>query len=677
MSNDTTPERQDNSNTIALSIDSQLVRLPMLQLASGDVQQQLAESFSQAEHVIIHEWNRVVQLPAQIHEFFLSLYQSEPEKWVYQIAGRDELFTNPFDATLNSFVSQANASEVARATSLAMEAAAIVCPNAASDAAARIRDWLDRHGVRSEPARTIAAQIRSNTSGPDRDAQLSPQDAARMLLAEMQAEREARGEEITTPPLVYYQHEYHIWNGTTWKKCAVFEREIVRRLQRLGGPTSLTTNFVRSVDLNIQGLTFLDHSEARLPFRVEYEPSRELTSCEMLRFENGLLDISSLQSVTPELRVEPHTAEVFGAPNLDYVYDATAACPTWLRTLEEIFPPTGAADQRMAVLQEFFGYCLLMSNHRFEAFLILIGDGANGKSVILEVLRAMLGSANVSNVPLDALEGRFNKVEMIGKLANIATDMQRMPKVQEGTLKQMVSGEPLQVEQKHKPAYTAYPTAKLVFATNHLPPFADTSDGLWRRMIVIPFFVQFVADRIDRYRARDIISEELPGVLNWALEGASRLLQQDQFTSCGACDAAKHEHRHDSDPFRQFLDECCELGPDYSVVVDEFYKAYSGFCRESGKGAKAKSEVGKLMAKLNEVDRRRDTEVGRRYYVYHGIRLLPTVMAAQLPGDPRRQEYQPARRMSRDVRLRPTSDLAGPVLGVADQPDREEDPGQT
>jgi len=168
MSNDTTPERQDNSNTIVLSIDSQLVHVQVLQLASSDVQQQLSETCSQAERIVIHDWNRIVQLPAQIHEFFLNLYQSAPEKWVYQIAGRDELFTNPFDATVNSFVSQANASEVARATSLAMEAAAIVCPNSASDAAARIRDWLDRHGVRSEPARSIAAQIRSNTPGPVR-----------------------------------------------------------------------------------------------------------------------------------------------------------------------------------------------------------------------------------------------------------------------------------------------------------------------------------------------------------------------------------------------------------------------------------------------------------------------------------------------------------------------------
>lgn len=125
--------------------------------------------------------------------------------------------------------------------------------------------------------------------------------------------------------------------------------------------------------------------------------------------------------------------------------------------------------------------------------------------------------------------------------------------MQEGLLKQLVSGEPTQVNIKHQSPVTMYPSAKLVFSTNYLPPFTDTSDGIWRRMLVIPFHERFGEDRCDLHRTEHLC-QELPGILNWALVGAQRLLQQGAFTRCAVCDQACCEHRHDSDPFRQFID---------------------------------------------------------------------------------------------------------------------------
>jgi putative DNA primase/helicase len=314
-----------------------------------------------------------------------------------------------------------------------------------------------------------------------------------------------------------------------------------------------------------------------------------------------------------------------------------------------------------------------------ESFVILLGEGANGKSVVLDILRAMLGRDNVSDVPLDAFGGEFRLSDTIGRLANIATEMQRMQRVQEGILKQLVSGEPVQINRKFKQPVTMYPTAKLIFATNHLPPFADTTDGLWRRMIVIPFFVQFAANQIDRHRARRIITSELAGVLNWSLAGAQRLIQNDTFTHCEVCETAKHGHRQDSDPFLQFMDECCQQGDGLSVLCDDLYKAYRGFCEATGKMPKAKSEFGKQIAKLENVTRRRELSDRRRYYVYTGIDLLPTVLGSP-QCESRLRQYQPPHRddMFPRAGLRHAGEPAasrGTPPNALDRPPRGMNPG--
>ena len=267
------------------------------------------------------------------------------------------------------------------------------------------------------------------------------------------------------------------------------------------------------------------------------------------------------------------------------------------------------------------GLTLFPNQMRHEKFLITVGHGANGKSTILRVWERMLGPQNVTHVPLDALGGEFRLYEMMGKLANIASDMKRMDKMEEGRLKELVSGEPLQVNRKFKSPLTMVPTARLIFASNELPPINDRSDGIWRRMIAMPFNRQFSEaerdlDRAERLRA------ELPGIFNWALAGAMRLFEQGGFTRCQVCEQCAGEHRQHSDSFLEFVDEMTETGHDKRVLTDDFYRAYVQYCRTTAGSAKGNAEIGKQVLRLPGVTRTRQS-AGDRKYEYHGIGLLP------------------------------------------------------
>jgi putative DNA primase/helicase len=185
-------------------------------------------------------------------------------------------------------------------------------------------------------------------------------------------------------------------------------------------------------------------------------PSERLQN--YIAFRNGLFDVDTGKLL-------PHTPNWFSTSCLPYDYDPKADCPVWKGVVGRILEND---PQRIAVLQEWFGNNLVFDTTH-QRFLVLSGEGDNGKSVICLVLQEMLGRENVSNLSLESLHARFYPISTLGKLANVSTEIGELDKTAEGTLKAYVSGEPMAMEQKGKPVFMAIPTARLTFATNNVP----------------------------------------------------------------------------------------------------------------------------------------------------------------------------------------------------------------
>lgn len=261
----------------------------------------------------------------------------------------------------------------------------------------------------------------------------------------------------------------------------------------------------------------------------------------------------------------------------------SAQCPTFLRALTQILPD----EPDRLLLQEIFGYCLL-PDCRFQKMACLVGEGANGKSVVLLVLREMLGHQNVGSVSLDAIDPSrsFLLATLNGMLANIVEDMNEVKMVAEGTLKQLVAGEPVLIERKYKDPVPARLTAKWVMSTNTLPRLSDKTEGMYRRLIVLPFLQSFSDPSVQR---KDFAnpefwrqSGELPGVLVWALQGLARLLQQGRFTESANAAVALKRYRLEGSPARLFcIDHVAEkTGAELASCV--LYESYVSWCKENG-----------------------------------------------------------------------------------------------
>lgn len=168
----------------------------------------------------------------------------------------------------------------------------------------------------------------------------------------------------------------------------------------------------------------------------------------------------------------------------------------------------------------------------------------------------------------------------------------------------------------------AYPTARLILATNHDPRFADRSKGIWRRMIVIPFQVSIARDRQDPQLASKL-KAELPGIFNWAVEGLQDLRRCGQFKIPTICQQAWEDFKRESNPAREFLTESYEVGTSDDVVSSSvIYDDYRQWCGGRGFKPLDATNIGKEIRKtFPKAERRRETK-GERSWKYHVLRAV-------------------------------------------------------
>lgn len=289
-------------------------------------------------------------------------------------------------------------------------------------------------------------------------------------------------------------------------------------------------------------------------------------------FRNGVLD-------TKDMTLHPHSPEYM--TNIifaDLDFNPDADCPIFRKVVAD------ALDKDTAnVLQEMCGY-LLFPDSRHEKIGVLVGEGRNGKSVILNMISYALGEENVTHFGLQQItdaSGVFI-ANMVGKLANICHDSGNLIKVgNEGILKQYASGEPIMAKVLyHQPTITTnYPHS--IIAVNALPVSADVSDGYFRRFLIIDFPHQIPLNKVDRQLFAKMKPERM-GVLLWIIEGMKRLLSESDFTESKAVEDVKRQYRKDNNIVATFVDEF-EFRPSRTEMrpLDEVFRMFKTWTKDN------------------------------------------------------------------------------------------------
>lgn len=150
-------------------------------------------------------------------------------------------------------------------------------------------------------------------------------------------------------------------------------------------------------------------------------------------------------------------------------------------------------------------------------------------------------------------------------------------------VKQLCSTDEIQAEKKYKDPFSFVPSHTLVLYTNHLPKVGANDDGIWRRLIVIPFNAKITGKSDIKNYADYLFEHAGPAIMSWIIEGAKKAIDKDFHTDLpDVVEAAIKAYREDNDWLGQFLEECCEVDPSYKEKSGELYQAYRAHCMQNG-----------------------------------------------------------------------------------------------
>lgn len=306
----------------------------------------------------------------------------------------------------------------------------------------------------------------------------------------------------------------------------------------------------------------------------------------------------------------PHNPE-------DLITKITACSPgeegkqIWLDALNLFF----CKDQKLIdYVQETVGMAAIGKVYQ-EHMIIAYGGGANGKSTFWNTIFRVLGNY-AGKLSAEALTMNCKRnvkpemAELKGKRLIISSEMEEGMRLNTAVVKQLCSTDEIQAEKKYKDPFSFVPSHTLVLYTNHLPKVGANDDGIWRRLVVIPFNAKITGKSDIKNYADYLFEHAGPAIMSWIIEGAKRAIDKNFHTTLpDVVEAAIQAYREDNDWLGQFLEECCEMDPSYNEKSGELYQAYRAHCMQNGEYIRSTTDFYSSMDKAGYNRIRKNTGV--------------------------------------------------------------------
>ena len=264
-------------------------------------------------------------------------------------------------------------------------------------------------------------------------------------------------------------------------------------------------------------------------------------------------------------------------------YTEKVDCPLWIEFLNQTFQN----DQELIhFIQKIVGYSLTGSNAE-QVMFILFGNGRNGKSVLLNIIKYISGSyaktMNATTIMQKRNSSGQGPTSDIARLEGarlvVSSEANEGDRIDESLIKQMTGGDTLVARYSYGRDFEFDPVFKLWMATNHMPKIYGTDEGIWRRLIIIPFTHTVKKENIDKNLEYKLKAESM-GILKWAIDGAM-MWQREGLNPPEVIKQASQDYREEMDVIEAFISESCVVGDEFKVKASELFDAYKKWADET------------------------------------------------------------------------------------------------
>lgn len=406
------------------------------------------------------------------------------------------------------------------------------------------------------------------------------------------------------------------WDGTRWKRdgTGVVDRCAQKTARRIYDEARDTRNRRRGKKLRAwakqsQSKPRLEAMKALAASQPEVAITHEVLDRQphLLNCKNGTVDLR-----TGELR--PHDPADLITQTTGVEYPTDPVVPSlWLQTLDTVFDGDKAIIE---FLQRLFGL-ILLGEVREHLLPIFHGDGANGKSVVVETVMGVMGEYALKAPRGLCTASKHEQhptalADLCGKRLAVITETADGERLDEALVKELTGGDTVRARRMREDFWQFEPSHSVLMVTNHRPLVSGVDNGIWRRIKLIPFNVEIPESKQDPELRRKL-KAEYAGILRWMVEGCLAC-QFEGLRPPEAVELATSEYRREMDSFGQFVQECCDLGSNCSIRSSLLINAYEEWCDDQGLQPISRVAFGKHLKKLPGVYKRRSNGI-----VYEGI----------------------------------------------------------
>jgi P4 family phage/plasmid primase-like protien len=295
----------------------------------------------------------------------------------------------------------------------------------------------------------------------------------------------------------------------------------------------------------------------------------------IVALKNGLLTVTDRELLA-------HDPAYFNLVSLPFDYDPDAGCDDWLGFLDSLWPKGGSGT--VAALQEWFGY-IVSGRADFHKILSITGPPRSGKGTIADTLSELIGLPNQVGPTMASFASSFGLQPLIGKSLAVIGDARLGPQNRDVVVERllMISGQDtITIDRKYQQAWTGKMSVRMVILSNDPLRFTDISGTIASRFISLRTENSWLG-REDRGLREHFRDTQLPGILNWALDGLARLIQQGRFTEPEGMADLLLEMRHAASPVAEFVDDECVVGPNYEVETERIWQTWNQWCLRQGR----------------------------------------------------------------------------------------------
>jgi putative DNA primase/helicase len=424
------------------------------------------------------------------------------------------------------------------------------------------------------------------------------------------------------PHLVHQGGSFYEWVGPYWAeveddalRAELYKYFDAAEYEDANGDLRPFNPTRHKVADRLDALAKLTHLARAVQTPAWLDPTAAVVASEYVSCRNGLLHV-------PHRRMQPHTPLMYLHHAVPFDYLPRAPKPKrWLSFLAELWPDDAEA---ILALQQMFGY-ILSGETRQQKMFMIVGPRRSGKGTIARVLKALLGQHHVAGSTLSSLATNFGLQPLINKALTVVSDA-RITEGHSVVIERLLSitGEDLlTVDRKYRDPWTGTLPTRILILSNELPRLVDSSGALAGRFIILLTRTSFYGR--ENIRLTDELFEELPGILNWTLDGIKALTASGRLLQPKSSADAIREMEDLTSPVGAFIRDWCTVGAENAVRCEVLYHGWRAWCADHGRDRPGTTQTfGRdLRAALAglRVTQPRDDDGASRVRMYQGIDL--------------------------------------------------------